>query len=196
MPALSIPMPRREDTVFPLAEEDYNYDSFDEEEEYPRYTLNLGAGSECASLCPSACPTPPCRPSLKSLQIAPYISPAPAVPRSWEWQADELAAILAEPPSPASDSWLSSGSESSLSSDSSDSSHSPVSESFEEALTDDSLSALQHVRALQLCRHAPHPPSTVLGLRDGLLSVVRVIGCIVVVAVLAGSGRWGGGASL
>ncbi|KAJ7696224.1 hypothetical protein B0H17DRAFT_1329273 [Mycena rosella] len=185
--ALSVPIPRREDTVFPLADEDDDYSYDDEQEEYPHYTLNLGAGSECASLCPSACPTPPLRPSLKNVRLAPPL-PAPAVPRSWEWQADEIAPILAEPaqpPSPVSDS-----------SRSSESHSSPASESEEEDLTDYSFPALQHARLLQSRRHAPHPLSAVLGLRGGVLSAVRVLACVVAVAVLAGSGRWSGEASL
>ncbi|KAJ7689203.1 hypothetical protein B0H17DRAFT_1180375 [Mycena rosella] len=170
----------RADTFFPLADED------DEDDDYSyngaRYTLNLGAGSECASRCASACPTPPPRPSPKPLRLA----PAPVVPPSWEWHAP----IDPAPPSPSSSL---SDSDSDVPSPSLSSCPSPSdSDSEEEDGTDYSFPALQHARARQSRRHAPHSLSAVLGLRGGLLSVARVLGCVVVVAVLAGSGRWGG----
>ncbi|KAJ7885815.1 hypothetical protein B0H13DRAFT_2666806, partial [Mycena leptocephala] len=57
--------------------------------------------------------------------------------------------------------------------------------------TDYSFPALQHARLLQTRRHTPHPLSSVLGLRGAALSLARALGCVVVVAVLAGGGRWG-----
>ncbi|KAJ7657498.1 hypothetical protein B0H17DRAFT_1213539 [Mycena rosella] len=169
-PALSIPIPRREHTVFPLADDD---DDDDDEDGYDtRYTLNLGAGSQCASICPSACPTPSRRPSIQSLRLAPP-RPAPAVPRSWE-----AAPLAAEPPSPTSDSSLSSGSP-------------PPSESEDDDQTDYS-----HAPLPQSPRDASHPLNATMGLRGGLLSVARVLGCVVAIAVLAGSGRWDSGARL
>ncbi|KAJ7686030.1 hypothetical protein B0H17DRAFT_1072882 [Mycena rosella] len=62
--------------------------------------------------------------------------------------------------------------------------------SEEEDATDYSLPALVHARALQTRRHAPHPFSSVVGVRGALGSVARVAGWLVVVAVLAGRGRW------
>ncbi|KAJ6533291.1 hypothetical protein DFH09DRAFT_1406803 [Mycena vulgaris] len=64
----------------------------------------------------------------------------------------------------------------------------PASE--EEDATDYSLPALVHARALQTRRHAPHPFSSVVGVRGALGSVARVAGWLIVVAVLAGRGRW------
>ncbi|KAJ7445058.1 hypothetical protein FB451DRAFT_69431 [Mycena latifolia] len=64
------------------------------------------------------------------------------------------------------------------------------SDSEEEDATDFSLPALVHARALQTRRHAPHPFSSVLGVRGGLGSVARVGGWLLVVAVLANRGHW------
>ncbi|KAF7342419.1 hypothetical protein MVEN_01830900 [Mycena venus] len=64
------------------------------------------------------------------------------------------------------------------------------SEEEEEDATDYSLPALVHARALQTRRHVPHPFSSVVGVRAGLGRVVRVAGWMIVVAVLAGRGRW------
>ncbi|KAJ7752183.1 hypothetical protein DFH07DRAFT_522637 [Mycena maculata] len=96
-----------------------------------------------------------------------------------------LAALPTLPTiSPSSPSPLSSSSPSDASPDP----FSPSSDS--EDATDYSYPALQHAKALQARRHAPHPLSSVLGLRGALASLLRVGGCVVVVAVLAGSGRW------
>ncbi|KAJ7931009.1 hypothetical protein B0H13DRAFT_868963 [Mycena leptocephala] len=64
--------------------------------------------------------------------------------------------------------------------------------SEEEDATDFSLPALVHARALQTRRHAPHTFSSVLGVRGALVSVARVTGWLVIVALLAGRGseRW------
>ncbi|KAJ7133155.1 hypothetical protein C8R44DRAFT_771986 [Mycena epipterygia] len=64
------------------------------------------------------------------------------------------------------------------------------SESEEEDSTDYSLPALLRARALQTRRHTAHPFSSVLGVRGAMASVMRVVGWIVVVGVLAGRGRW------
>ncbi|KAJ7657175.1 hypothetical protein DFH06DRAFT_458719 [Mycena polygramma] len=61
----------------------------------------------------------------------------------------------------------------------------------EEDLTDYSFPALQHARLMQTRRHTPHPLSSVLGLHGAVVSLVRAVGCVAVVAVLAGGGRWG-----
>ncbi|KAJ6480589.1 hypothetical protein C8R47DRAFT_1136246 [Mycena vitilis] len=65
------------------------------------------------------------------------------------------------------------------------------SDSEGEDSTDYSFPALQHARLMQTRRHSPHPLSSVLGLRGALMSLVRALGCVAVVAVLAGGGRWG-----
>ncbi|KAJ7731819.1 hypothetical protein DFH07DRAFT_1065671 [Mycena maculata] len=62
--------------------------------------------------------------------------------------------------------------------------------SEEEDATDYSLPALVRARALQTRRHAPHPFTSVVGLRGALGSVARVAGWLLIVAVLAGRGRW------
>ncbi|KAJ7610742.1 hypothetical protein DFH06DRAFT_1345849 [Mycena polygramma] len=83
-------------------------------------------------------------------------------------------------------------SSSSSSSPSSPSSYSTsISDSEEEDLTDYSFPALQHARLMQTRRHVPHPLSSVLGLRGAVVSLARALGCVAVVAVLAGWGRWG-----
>ncbi|KAJ7133176.1 hypothetical protein C8R44DRAFT_772014 [Mycena epipterygia] len=64
------------------------------------------------------------------------------------------------------------------------------SESEEEDSTDYSLPALLRARALQTRRHTSHPFSSVLGARAATVRVLCVAGWLVVVAVLAGSGRW------
>ncbi|KAJ7348447.1 hypothetical protein DFH08DRAFT_865999 [Mycena albidolilacea] len=60
----------------------------------------------------------------------------------------------------------------------------------EEDATDYSLPALVHARAMQTRRHTPHPFSSVLGLRGALGRVGRIVVWLVLVAVLAGRGRW------
>ncbi|KAJ6587908.1 hypothetical protein B0H19DRAFT_1366692, partial [Mycena capillaripes] len=61
----------------------------------------------------------------------------------------------------------------------------------EEDLTDYSFPALTHARFVQARRQASHPLSSVLGVHGAALSLVRALGCVVVVAWLAGGG--GGG---
>ncbi|KAF8186099.1 hypothetical protein K438DRAFT_1038905 [Mycena galopus ATCC 62051] len=60
----------------------------------------------------------------------------------------------------------------------------------EEDSTDYSLPALVYARALQTRRHMPHPFSSVLGVRGALGRVGRIAVWLVLVAVLAGRGRW------
>ncbi|KAJ7501107.1 hypothetical protein B0H11DRAFT_754507 [Mycena galericulata] len=135
-----------------------------DEEEYLRYGLNLGAETESVSA--SVCPTPP------------LLRPKLLVEEEWVGDCgtsistvhDSFASTLSSAPSP--------------------------SESEEEDATDFSFPALARARALQSRRHAPHPLSGVLGLRGGLVSLARVAVGVAVVAVLAGSGRWGSGAAL
>jgi hypothetical protein len=62
--------------------------------------------------------------------------------------------------------------------------------SEEEDSTDYSLPALVHARALQTRRHVPHPFSSVVGARAALGRVARIAVWLIVVAVLAGRGRW------
>ncbi|KAJ7660463.1 hypothetical protein B0H17DRAFT_1212585 [Mycena rosella] len=136
-------------------------------------TYTLQRRSECTSRCASACPTPPPRSSLKHLRLA----PAPVVPPSWEWHAPMPDPDPASPsPSASSNSDAPSPCPSPSDSDSEE----------EEDRTDYSFPTLQSRR------HAPHPLSAVLGLNGALLSVACVLGCVVVVAVLAGRGHWGG----
>ncbi|KAJ7152713.1 hypothetical protein C8R43DRAFT_1003390 [Mycena crocata] len=65
-----------------------------------------------------------------------------------------------------------------------------TSEAEEEDATDYSFAALAHARQLQARRHAPHPLSSVLGVWGALGALARVLGCVIVVGVLATSGRW------
>ncbi|KAJ6595045.1 hypothetical protein DFH09DRAFT_158304 [Mycena vulgaris] len=197
-------------TTFALQRDDtvYSYDENEDENEYMQYTLNLGADSDCGS----ACPTPPRqlppkaprfdlavhRPQEGDCGICLERAVNPVRPRccSRVFCAEHIAAWLDSAVSsstcPACAPTPSQNPPSSTCSTSSGP-PSPPSESEEEDATDYSFPALQHARALQSRRHAPHPLSSVLGLRAGLVSLLRVLGCVVVVAVLAGSGRWGPG---
>ncbi|KAJ7133137.1 hypothetical protein C8R44DRAFT_849376 [Mycena epipterygia] len=60
----------------------------------------------------------------------------------------------------------------------------------EEDSTDYSLPAVRRARALQTRRHTSHPSSSVPGARAAIVRVLCVAGWLVVVAVLAGRGRW------
>ncbi|KAJ7431985.1 hypothetical protein B0H11DRAFT_2297916 [Mycena galericulata] len=140
-----------------------------DEEEYLRYGLNLGAETESVSV--SVCPTPPL---LRSKL------PAEFMEEEWVGEAGNCNGSSDPHASPAS----------------TPSSVPSQPESEEEDATDYSFPALAHARALQSRRHAPHPISSVLGLRGGLLSLARVAVGVAVVAVLAGSGRWGSGGAV
>ncbi|KAJ7463620.1 hypothetical protein FB451DRAFT_1370557 [Mycena latifolia] len=145
-------------------------DEFDDDEyegEYMQYSLDLGADSEPAS----ECPTPRRKPSLQALQLSPLrqecginIEDVPPSPAESEFEPDSSS--FSSPPSIAS-------------------------ESEDEDATDYSFPALQHARTLQSRRHAAHPLSSVIGLRGAFFPLVRALGCVVVVAVLAGRGGWG-----
>ncbi|KAJ7501103.1 hypothetical protein B0H11DRAFT_754485 [Mycena galericulata] len=137
-----------------------------DEEEYLRYGLNLGAETESVSV--SACPTPPLLRSKSPVEDEWVGETGDCGTRSNAH--DFVASTLSSAPSPP--------------------------ESEEEDATDFSFPALARARALQSRRHAPHPLSSVLGLRGGLVSLARVAVGVAVVAVLAGSGRWGSGGAL
>ncbi|KAJ7133170.1 hypothetical protein C8R44DRAFT_849392 [Mycena epipterygia] len=63
-------------------------------------------------------------------------------------------------------------------------------EEEEEDSTDYSLPALLRARALQTRRHTSHPFSSVLGARAATVRMLCIAAWVVVVAVLAGGGRW------
>ncbi|KAJ7433895.1 hypothetical protein B0H11DRAFT_747816 [Mycena galericulata] len=137
-----------------------------DEEEYLRYGLDLGTETESVSV--SVCPTPPL---LRSKL------PTESMEEEWVGEAADCGTCY-------------------VSSASTPSSIPSQPESEEEDATDFSFPALAHARALQSRRHAPHPLSSVLGLRGGLVSLARVAVGVAVVAVLAGSGRWGSGGAI
>ncbi|KAJ7443643.1 hypothetical protein B0H11DRAFT_2291498 [Mycena galericulata] len=98
-------------------------------------------------------------------------------------------ALLPLPHPPSSASFSSPATSSLCASSSTSPSSSPPSSEEEEGSTDYSLPALVRARALQTRRHAPHPLTSVLGVRGALARVMRVGGWVLVVAVLAV--RWG-----
>ncbi|KAJ7456241.1 hypothetical protein B0H11DRAFT_2200162 [Mycena galericulata] len=112
---------------------------------------------------PLPLPPPPPLPSASAFPPFPFSSPAPST------APPSASASASSSPSPPSSP--------------------PSSSEEEEDSTDYSLPALVRARALQTRRHAPHPLSSVLGVRGALVRVVRVGGWVLVVAVLAV--RWG-----
>ncbi|KAJ7093344.1 hypothetical protein B0H15DRAFT_1020761 [Mycena belliarum] len=139
------------------------------------YMPDLGADSACGSVRPTG--TPPRRPSFKALHARLGSISQDSLSGSSLSLECALPSVFASP----------SGSVASATCSASDSEEA---EAEAEDATDYSFPALAHARALQRRRHAAHPLSAVLGVRGALLPVVRVLGCVVVVAVLAGSGRW------
>ncbi|KAJ7110530.1 hypothetical protein C8R44DRAFT_800186 [Mycena epipterygia] len=116
-------------------------------------------------------------PALLKLQHVPRTpppsrSPSPSTSSS---STGSYASYVSYPTSPSSDTGY----------------HSNPSEPEEEDSTDYSLPALLRARALQTRRHTAHPFSSVLGARAATVRVLCLAGWVVVVAVLAGSGRWG-----
>ncbi|KAJ7214799.1 hypothetical protein GGX14DRAFT_562831 [Mycena pura] len=73
---------------------------------------------------------------------------------------------------------------------SSSSSESSRESSCEDA-TDYSFAALERARSLQRRRHTSHPLDAVLGVHGGARALLRAAVCVLVIAVLAGRGRWG-----
>ncbi|KAJ7088765.1 hypothetical protein B0H15DRAFT_949398 [Mycena belliarum] len=140
--------------------------------ERERYAPDLGADNECGCVCPP----PPRLPSFKALHArhGSHDSVSLNGPSPECALTPSVFAPGGEAPTAVASATCASSS----------------SESEEEDATDYSFAALAHARALQRRRHAAHPLSSVLGVRGALLPVARVLGCVVVVAVLAGSGRW------
>ncbi|KAJ7073407.1 hypothetical protein B0H15DRAFT_806788 [Mycena belliarum] len=143
-----------------------------------RYTPDLGAESACGSLRP----TPLRRPSFKALHGHGRLGSHDST-RGLSPECALTPSVFASGPAVASAPCASSSSSSSSSSESEE-------EEEAEDATDFSFAALAHARTLQRRRYAAHPPSAVPGVRGALLPVVRMLGCVVAVAVLAGSGRW------
>lgn len=136
-------------------------------------TLDVGADSGCRFACPAA---PPPRPPFRALHGRAG-SQDGGDPDDGAFECAVFSDSDSDSAFCTSGAFSASGSESEV-------------ELEAEDATDYSFPALARARALQGRRHAAHPLSVVLGVRGALGPLVRVVGCVAVVAVLAGGGRW------